>query len=62
MSAVLSSTLIETDGAHSLRYVRAVGIKVAHIGKDLQFIRINGTLVGGAVGLLLFLSGLWLAP
>lgn len=25
-----------------------------HIGKDLQFIRINGTLVGGAVGLLLF--------
>ena len=33
-----------------------------HIGKDLQFIRINGTLVGGAVGLLLFLSGLWLAP
>jgi uncharacterized membrane-anchored protein YjiN (DUF445 family) len=26
-----------------------------HIGKDLQYIRINGTLVGGAVGLLLFL-------
>ena len=26
-----------------------------HIGKDLQFIRINGTLVGGAIGLLLFL-------
>ena len=26
-----------------------------HIGKDLQFIRINGTLVGGAVGLLLFM-------
>ncbi|WP_280191489.1 DUF445 domain-containing protein [Delftia sp. PS-11] len=25
-----------------------------HIGKDLQYIRINGTLVGGAVGLLLF--------
>lgn len=25
-----------------------------HIGKDLQFIRINGTLVGGVVGLLLF--------
>ncbi|MBV7420647.1 DUF445 domain-containing protein [Comamonas sp. CMM03] len=25
-----------------------------HIGKDLQFIRINGTLVGGAIGLLLF--------
>ncbi|WP_027016088.1 DUF445 domain-containing protein [Comamonas composti] len=26
-----------------------------HIGKDLQYIRINGSLVGGAVGLLLFL-------
>ena len=26
----------------------------AHIGKDLQYIRINGTLVGGAIGLLLF--------
>jgi len=25
-----------------------------HIGKDLHFIRINGTLVGGAIGLLLF--------
>ena len=27
-----------------------------HIGKDLQFIRINGTVVGGAIGLLLFLA------
>ena len=26
-----------------------------HIGKDLQYIRINGTVVGGAVGLVLFL-------
>ena len=26
----------------------------AHIGKDLQYIRINGTLVGAAIGLLLF--------
>jgi uncharacterized membrane-anchored protein YjiN (DUF445 family) len=24
-----------------------------HIGRDLQFIRINGTLVGGLVGLLI---------
>ena len=31
-----------------------------HIGKDLQFIRINGTLVGGCVGLLLFLAAHWL--
>jgi uncharacterized membrane-anchored protein YjiN (DUF445 family) len=27
------------------------------IGRDLQFIRINGTLVGGAVGLLLHALG-----
>lgn len=26
-----------------------------NIGKDLQFIRINGTLVGGSVGLVLYL-------
>lgn len=25
-----------------------------HIGRDLQYIRINGTVVGGLVGLLLF--------
>jgi uncharacterized membrane-anchored protein YjiN (DUF445 family) len=25
-----------------------------HIGRDLQFIRINGTLVGGLVGLLIY--------
>jgi len=26
-----------------------------NIGKDLQFIRINGTLVGGTIGLILYL-------
>ena len=26
-----------------------------NIGRDLQFIRINGTLVGGTIGLLLYL-------
>ncbi len=25
-----------------------------NIGKDLQFIRVNGTLVGGAIGLVLY--------
>jgi uncharacterized membrane-anchored protein YjiN (DUF445 family) len=28
-----------------------------HIGRDLQFIRINGTLVGGMVGVLLHALG-----
>jgi uncharacterized membrane-anchored protein YjiN (DUF445 family) len=31
------------------------------IGRDLQFIRINGTLVGGLVGLLLYVAGKLLA-
>lgn len=31
-----------------------------HIGRDLQFIRINGTLVGGLVGLLIHFTTRWL--
>jgi len=31
------------------------------VGKDLQFIRINGTLVGGLVGLVIFIVSKWLA-
>ena len=31
------------------------------VGKDLQFIRINGTLVGGFVGLLIFIASKWIA-
>lgn len=31
------------------------------VGKDLQYIRINGTLVGGLVGLLLFVASKWIA-
>lgn len=30
------------------------------VGRDLQFIRINGTLVGGLVGLLLYATTLWI--
>jgi uncharacterized membrane-anchored protein YjiN (DUF445 family) len=30
------------------------------VGRDLQYIRINGTLVGGLVGLLIFTAGRWL--
>ena len=32
------------------------------VGKDLQFIRINGTLVGGLVGLVIYTLSKWLAP
>ena len=31
------------------------------VGKDLQFIRINGTLVGGLVGLFIFVASKWIA-
>jgi len=31
------------------------------VGKDLQYIRINGTLVGGLVGLLIFVVSQWIA-
>lgn len=31
-----------------------------HVGKDLQYIRINGTLVGGLVGVLIFVIGRWI--
>jgi len=30
------------------------------VGRDLQYIRINGTLVGGLVGLLIFTATRWL--
>jgi uncharacterized membrane-anchored protein YjiN (DUF445 family) len=32
------------------------------VGKDLQYIRINGTLVGGLVGLLIYTMSKWLLP
>ena len=32
------------------------------VGRDLQFIRINGTLVGGLVGLVIYLVSQWLFP
>ncbi len=31
------------------------------VGRDLQYIRINGTLVGGLVGLIIFVASKWLA-
>ena len=31
------------------------------IGNDLQYIRINGTLIGGMIGLILYSISMWLA-
>jgi uncharacterized membrane-anchored protein YjiN (DUF445 family) len=44
---------------HTSTLVRRLELQ---IGSDLQYIRINGTLVGGLVGLLLFELSKWLTP
>jgi uncharacterized membrane-anchored protein YjiN (DUF445 family) len=39
-----------------------VGRLELQVGSDLQYIRINGTLVGGLVGLILFVVAKWIKP
>jgi uncharacterized membrane-anchored protein YjiN (DUF445 family) len=50
ISSIISTTIAQWDAAATSRRIEL------HIGRDLQFIRINGTLVGGLVGLILYLS------
>jgi uncharacterized membrane-anchored protein YjiN (DUF445 family) len=50
LSEIISDTVEEWDARSTADRIEL------HIGKDLQFIRINGTLVGGLVGVLLYLS------
>jgi uncharacterized membrane-anchored protein YjiN (DUF445 family) len=50
ISSIISTTIGEWDAAETSRRIEL------QIGRDLQFIRINGTLVGGLVGLVLYLS------
>lgn len=50
ISSVISSTIAQWDADATSRRIEL------HIGRDLQFIRINGTLVGGLVGVVLYLS------
>jgi uncharacterized membrane-anchored protein YjiN (DUF445 family) len=47
VTAVITSTVESWDGRETSRKIEL------HVGKDLQFIRINGTIVGGLVGLLI---------
>lgn len=47
ISAVISETVDRWDGDEAARRIEL------HVGRDLQFIRINGTLVGGLAGLLI---------
>jgi uncharacterized membrane-anchored protein YjiN (DUF445 family) len=52
---VISDTVAEWDARSTADRIEL------HIGKDLQFIRVNGTLVGGLVGVALYLlSGIFL--
>lgn len=48
ISEVISGTIERWDASSTARKIEL------HIGRDLQFIRINGTLVGGLVGVLLY--------
>jgi uncharacterized membrane-anchored protein YjiN (DUF445 family) len=46
----VSDTIAQWDAVSTSRRIEL------HIGRDLQFIRINGTLVGGLVGVVLYLG------
>ena len=48
IASLISDTVKSWDGADTTRRVELA------IGRDLQFIRINGTLVGGLVGLVIY--------
>ena len=44
---VITATIERWDGHEAARRIEL------HVGRDLQFIRINGTIVGGLVGVLI---------
>jgi len=47
VTAVITHTIERWDGREAARRIEL------HVGRDLQFIRINGTIVGGLVGVLI---------
>jgi uncharacterized membrane-anchored protein YjiN (DUF445 family) len=47
LTRVISHTVDRWDGRETAERVEL------HVGRDLQFIRINGTLVGGLIGVLI---------
>jgi uncharacterized membrane-anchored protein YjiN (DUF445 family) len=47
ITALITDTVAGWDARHTTRKIEA------HIGRDLQFIRINGTVVGSLAGLLI---------
>ena len=47
LTAVITHTIDRWDGKEAARKIEL------HVGRDLQFIRINGTIVGGLVGVVI---------
>ena len=47
LTAVITHTIERWDGKEAARRIEL------HVGRDLQFIRINGTIVGGLVGVVI---------
>ncbi len=47
LTAVITHTVDRWDGKEAARKIEL------HVGRDLQFIRINGTIVGGLVGVVI---------
>ena len=47
LTAVITHTIERWDGKEAAERIEL------HVGRDLQFIRINGTIVGGLVGVLI---------
>ena len=48
LSTVISHTIERWDGRQAARRIEL------HVGRDLQFIRINGTVVGALAGLVIY--------
>jgi uncharacterized membrane-anchored protein YjiN (DUF445 family) len=55
LTAVITHTIERWDGKEAARRIEL------HVGRDLQFIRINGTIVGGLVGVLIHAVSVGLA-
>jgi uncharacterized membrane-anchored protein YjiN (DUF445 family) len=47
LTTVITHTIERWDGHEAARRIEL------HVGRDLQFIRINGTIVGGLVGVVI---------
>ena len=47
LTTVITHTIERWDGKEAARRIEL------HVGRDLQFIRINGTIVGGLVGVVI---------